>query len=258
MSQSSRDPSRAEVPSGTRGEQEAAERRRRVLIVGGVLAALVGVLAVVFVTQQALDPTGKEPEHVPSVASAPTSTAGDAASTTPGELDGYSIFVGEPDAPTTVTVYEDLQCPACASFESELGDDLAEAVDEGSVRMDYRLVSFLDGASTNDYSSRALNAALVVLDKAGVDAFRAFHDDLYADQPAEGGPGFEDDELIERAVEAGAAEEDVRDDIEDKVYEQWIINATGQMSDDGVNSTPWIRIDGEDAEAAELAELLAQ
>ena len=44
-------------------------------------------------------------------------------------------------------------------------------------------------------------------------------------------------------MEAGADEDAVRQPIEDKVYEQWIENATDQMSQDGVNGTPGVFID---------------
>lgn len=232
-------------------EKQAAERRRRLLSIGGVVLAVLVIVGGFTWWQAARDTTGDTPENVPAVA-----TDDAAAEGTPGEIDGYSILVGQPDAPTTVTIYEDLQCPACANLEAQVGDQLAAAVDAGEIRLDYRLISFLDRYSTNEYSSRALNAALVVLDTAGVEAFRAFHDDLYADQPEEGGPGFEDDELIERAVAAGAVEDEIRQPIEDKVYEQWIENATDQMSKDGYNSTPTILIDGEDATPEELVQLL--
>lgn len=236
-------------------EKQAAERRRKMLTLGGVVAGLVVVVAAIFFITQAFDTTGDTPDKVPTVASDPADTDEDA---TPGELDGYGILVGDPAAPHTVTIYEDMQCPACADFEAQLGPDISEAIDAGEIQVDYRLISFLDRASTNEYSSRALNAAVAVLDTAGVDAFRDFHDGLFADQPTEGGPGFDDDELVERAVEAGAVEEEVREPIEDKVYEQWIKNATDQMSKDGVNSTPTIRIDGEDADPQALATLLNQ
>ncbi|MBS2937175.1 thioredoxin domain-containing protein [Nocardioides sp. J2M5] len=231
-------------------QKQAEERRRRLVAIGSVVAAVLVIVGGLTWWQSTRDTTGETADTVPSVASGSESDG------TPGELDGYGIFVGQPDAPTTVTVYEDLQCPACANLEAQLGEPLAAAVDAGDVRLEYRMISFLDRYSTNEYSSRALNAALAVLDTAGIEAFRAFHDDLYANQPEEGGPGFEDDELIDRAVAAGATESEVRPQIEDKVYEQWIENATDQMSKDGYNSTPTILIDGKDADAQQLAELL--
>ena len=50
------------------------------------------------------------------------------------------------------------------------------------------------------------------------------------------------------AVAAGAAEADVRPLIEDKAYEQWITNATDAMSQNDVNGTPTVLVDGEPTE----------
>lgn len=243
---------RAERLAEAKRKQAAAERRRTLLTIGGVVGVLVLVLGIGFWIQQSRDSTGDAADSTPSVASSASDDG------TPGELDGYGIVIGEPEAETTVTIYEDLQCPACQSLEASLGDQINAAIEAGDIKVDYHMVAFLDQASTNEYSSRALNAALVVLDTAGATAFKEFHDTLYANQPAEGGDGHDDDALIEFAVDSGAVESEIRQPIEDKVFEQWIKNATDQMSKDGVNSTPSIRIDGEDADAGQLATLLQQ
>lgn len=238
MSRKSAAESRAERAAAVRREQERQQRRRRILSVGAVVAVLAAIVAGGFLIQSQRDSTGQ------------------VASTVPAGVQGYGIPVGDPEAETTVTIYEDLQCPACAALEAQLGPDLDAAIAAGRVNVDYRLVSFLDDASTDDYSSRALNTALVVLDTAGVEAFKELHGLLFADQPAEGGPGHTDDQLIAYAVQAGASEQEVRGPIEDKVYDQWIRNATDQMSRDGVNGTPTLRVGDEDIDVAELAELL--
>lgn len=251
MSKKNAERSRAERAAEAVRAQEAAERRRRFIAIGSVVAVIALLIGGGFLLQNMRDTTGDEPAADPTVASNPADAEG-----TPGEVEGFGIFVGDADAPKTVTIYEDLQCPACAGLEEQLGDDLAAAVDDGKIRLEYRMISFLDNGSSNAYSSRALNSALVVLDTAGVDVFRTFHDDLYANQPAEGGPGPEDDELIARAVDAGADEEAIRGPIEDKVFDQWIKNATDQMSKDKVKATPTILIDGKKADPEELAELI--
>lgn len=213
-------------------ERRKAERRRGMLVVGaGVLIAalLIGLVTWFLATR---DTTGS------GGGSTPQSQA----------VDGYSVVVGEQDAPKTVTVYEDLQCPACAQLEAAVGDTLSQGIEDGSIKVEYRLISFLDGASSNQYSSRAMNSSLVVLEEAGLESFREFHDALYARQPAEGGAGFTDDELIDIAVEAGAEEAAVRPGIEDKIYDQWIKDATDQSSKDGVTGTPTVEIDGERVE----------
>ena len=143
-----------------------------------------------------------------------------------------------------------MQCPVCAQFEAATAEDLKAGIEAGTVKVEYRVVSFLDSASDNDYSSRAANAAIAVLETGGVEAFEAFHDTAFATQPAEGGPGPDDEALIAMAVDAGAEETDVRPLIEDKVFESWLQDATDQMSKDGVTGTPTVFIDGEKIEGS--------
>jgi protein-disulfide isomerase len=137
----------------------------------------------------------------------------------------------------------------CQAFEAATADQIEQAVDNGKVKVEYRPISILDDASSTDYSSRALNALMVVLDTSGEEAFLDYQRLLYENQPAEGTAGLSDDQLVEYAVEAGADEDAIRGAIEDKDFEQWIRNATEQASKDGVNSTPTVLIDGEPAGA---------
>ena len=106
------------------------------------------------------------------------------------------IVVGSADAPVTVDLYEDFQCPNCKAFEAESGSTLAQLVADGTVQAHYHGMAFLDTSANDQYSTRALNAAAVVLATAGPDAFQTFHDLLFANQPAEGGSGLTDDQLV--------------------------------------------------------------
>lgn len=210
-----------------KAERERKERQKRLITIGAVVVGLVLVVAAGFGIQSLRDSTG-ESDTPPA-----------------GAFEEYGVVVGEEAAPTTITIYEDFQCPVCAVLEGEIGAELDTGIEDGKVKVDYRMVSFLDRASGNDYSSRAMNAAAAVLDTAGVEAFKAFHDDLFANQPEEGTDGPEDDELINAAVQVGADEAEVRPLIEDKRFDQWIKNATDEMSVAGVNGTPTVFIDGE-------------
>ncbi|MCZ2830501.1 thioredoxin domain-containing protein [Modestobacter sp. VKM Ac-2986] len=211
----------------------AAQRRRRTMV-GGVVAAAVLVVALVAVVL---------------VQTHRTST--DAAASPPNTVDGYAFAVGPADAPVTVDVYEDFQCPACAQLEQTSGDTLASLVDVGTVQVRYHGMAFLDQASTTDYSTRALNAAAVVAE-SGTDAYRAFHDLLFADQPAEGTAGLSDDQLVEHAAQAGAVGAGVESGIRDLRYGDWVAAATEQASKDGVSGTPTVLVDGRQLEGAEL------
>lgn len=234
---------RAQKAAATLKEQERRERGRQFLGLGAVVLVL---LAIVFGTYFAL--------------SRDKGVGG--GDQTPSKADGYALVVGDADAPTTIRVYEDPQCPVCAQFEKVVGKKLAKAVDDGRVKVEYRIVSFLDDASANEYSSRAANLLVAVYETAGPEAFQKLHDDLYANQPAEGGPGPEDAALIEAAVAAGATKSEIEPLVEDKAFGNWLDEATDQMSKDKVRGTPAVFINDEmvegspqDAANAVLAEV---
>ena len=197
--------STAERAAAALREQQRGERRRQILIVGAVVAVLVLIGGLTWFAISRGDTTGEAVDQ----------------SGTPGNTDGYAVVVGDADAPLTMKFYEDPQCPVCQQFEAAVGPQVEAAIADGKVKVEYHIVSFLDErGSTNEYSSRAANALYVVADTAGP----------------------EDDQLIAWAVEAGADEDAVRGPIEDKVYEQWVTNATDQMSQDGVTGTPGVFI----------------
>ena len=241
MSKKSAERSRAQRAQDAMQAQQRQERRRQMLVVGGIVVAIVAIVGTLFAVNAMRDTTGESESSVPQASS--SEGPGGAA------VDGYTVTVGEASAPTTIALYEDLQCPVCAVFESMTGDAVRQAIDDGKVKVEYHMVAFLDDASTTDYSSRALNALMVVLDTAGTEAYLDYHELLYANQPAEGTAGLTDDQLIEYAVEAGADEDAVRGPIEDNQFHQWVVNATDQMSQDGVNGTPTAFIDGKQAGA---------
>jgi len=210
----------------------AAEQRRRRTLVGGVVAAVLVVVAVVAVVL---------------VQTARTSTAADAAvpsGTAPGSSQ-TAFAVGSADAPVTVDLYEDYQCPNCRDFEAAAGSTLEDLVDAGTVRVEYHGMAFLDSDRNDDYSTRALNAAAVVASTTGPEALERFHDLLYANQPDEAtGSGLTDDQLVSYAEQAGATGDAVTAGIEDQTYRDWTVTATDQASKDGVTGTPTVFVDG--------------
>jgi protein-disulfide isomerase len=220
-------------------EKRAAEalarahaRRRRRVITGGIVAAVLVVIAVVVVIV---------------VQTQRTTTSADAAvpANTAAGTDGTAFLIGNPEAPTTVDVYEDYLCPACGQFEATTGDTLATMAENGIVQIRYRPIAILDRLSADDYSTRSLNAAAVVADAAGPEAFRRFSEALFAEQPAENGPGLTDERLIELAAEAGATGDQVADDIRELRFEDWTKEVTDAASRAGISGTPTVLVDGE-------------
>ena len=157
-----------------------------------------------------------------------------------------------------VAVYEDFLCPYCGQFESESRAALEKQVEAGKVQVQYHVLHFLDPQTSTDYSSRAANALAVVLDAAGPEVAKKFHDALFENQPEEGSAGLSDSELVDYAVQAGATKADVQQGIEDRVFEQWVKNVGDQASKDGVNATPTVKIDGRTVAYQTVDELAAK
>jgi protein-disulfide isomerase len=228
MANKSRQQSKTERAQALMREQQRRERRRNLLVVGAVVVAVAIIAVVMVVVQSKSDKTGQ------------------AAKDTPSNLTGtYNVVIGESSAPTTIKLYEDFQCPICNEFEKQAGTQIQQAIAGGKAKVDFHMVAFLDRSSTTNYSSRALNAAMAVLSTAGPDAFLKFHAIAYENQPAEGSAGVPDSTLVDWAVQAGADEAEVTPLIDGNVYHQWVLNATDQMSKDGVSGTPTVYINGQ-------------
>lgn len=200
--------------------RQARQRKER-LAVGGIVAVVLA-LVVAFVWYAVRD---GEPAAAPR-----------------NVVDSYALAVGDPEAEHVVEIHSDFLCPACAWFEGQTSEPLQTAADEGKVYVKYNLINFL--SRYGDYSERATNAFAVVLDAAGPEVAKTFHDDLFASQPSEDGDKPDDDWFVEKAVEAGATEADVRPGIEDMAFEDWVAEATDAASRAGIRSTPTVKVDG--------------
>ncbi|MFC5995344.1 DsbA family protein [Pseudonocardia hispaniensis] len=120
----------------------------------------------------------------------------------PVALDGTVIAAGQTNAPITIDVYEDYLCPVCERFETTYGPQLATALNEGKIKVNYHSTSILDRYSKPaGYSTLAANAGMCAV-PAGI--WPAFHKELYDTQPAEGGAGFTAAQLVEKGKALGA------------------------------------------------------
>lgn len=124
------------------------------------------------------------------------------APTYPAVTQGTVVIAGQPAAPVTVAIYEDFLCPTCERFENRYGDEITTALNEGRVKVEYHATAILDARSDPPgYSTLAANASLCAA-SAGI--WPAFHDRLFAEQPAEGGPGLTAAQLAAIGTELGA------------------------------------------------------
>jgi protein-disulfide isomerase len=215
---------RAERAAALLREQRARERRRN-LITGGVVVAVLAALVVVGLLISRSSDVDTSLAH-----------------TEAGGSD-YGVTIGDADAPHTLVIYEDFLCPGCGQLEEQSNEQLQELADEGNVYVDYRPFNLL--SRLGDYSARSASAFGVVLEESGPEVAKEFHDLLFADQPEEGDEPYPDaDWLVEKAVEAGATEAEVRPGIEEGATD-FAEEATQEAEDAGVSGTPTVILDGE-------------
>jgi protein-disulfide isomerase len=218
-------------------EQQKKERRRTVLIQVGIgLAIFAAVIGTTFAVLNA-----REDQQREEASRGPAPTQVD---------DNGSFTVGNPDAPVTIQVVEDFQCPICKAFEAASGDLLTEYAAGDDVKVEYRGIAILDRMSSTEYSSRALNASACVMGE-GEKVWQDFHRSLFDQQPAEGGEGLPDSTLVDLATAAGADASAVRPCIEDRRYDGWTASTTFRAGDDGIDSTPTVLVDGEKLDAVD-------
>jgi protein-disulfide isomerase len=158
----------------------------------------------------------------------------------PSGADAAGVVVGRADAPVTVELYLDFQCPACAQYEQAAGATIDELVASGRARVVYHPVAYLDRFSSTRYSSRSSAAAGCAADAGVLPRFAQL---LYARQPPEGGAGLPDDELVTIGQEAGAGA-DFAPCVREGRYAGWTRSVTETASRAGVNQTPTVLVDG--------------
>lgn len=218
---------REEKAARMRAEAARKQARRRTAIVAGVILAVIAVVIGVFVVIQG----AKRSDQAATV-------------TPPANLGANnSITVGDTGAKVTMVAYEDFQCPVCQQFESANKTQLDGWVKDGTLKIEYRPIAFLDRASTTGYSTRALSAAAAVVNSDPA-AFPAFHSLLFANQPAEGSAGLTDAELAELAGQAGASQAEVAAALKAETYKSWTAKVTEDSSKAGITGTPTLIVDG--------------
>ncbi|MBT0566566.1 DsbA family protein [Williamsia sp. CHRR-6] len=252
--------------AASQARQGTARRRTRIAQIVAtalVVAAAVSVGVYLIVTKD----DGR------SSSAAARGPAGAAAASGPlpnSTADGaYRVSGPASGAAVTLSLFEDFQCPACREFESMFGGVLTQIRALPGVAVDYHPITFLDSASSTRYSTRAANASACVAEATGAPVpessggssrfavWLRFHDALYAQQPQEGSAGLPDSTLVTMAVTAGAPTS-VESCIAGGTHQQAIAGITRRaLTDDKVQGTPTVRINGDDVDLSTPSELLA-
>ena len=168
----------------------------------------------------------------------------------PAGATAAGVTVGNPDAPATIDLYLDFQCPACAQYEQQAGATIDQLVTSGQAKIVYHPVAYLNRFSSTQYSSRSSAAAGCAADAGVLPRFAQL---LYSNQPPEGGDGLPDDQLVALGTQAGAGP-GFATCVQDGRYSGWTRSVTDAASQAGVTGTPTVLVNGR--EVAHTAEAL--
>ncbi|MFI5714461.1 DsbA family protein [Nocardia sp. NPDC051750] len=206
---------------------QRAERKRKIAIQVGVTAVLVALVAAIGISLAVRNSGSGYDGPVPVAAT-----------------ENGAIRVGQPDAPATVRIVADMQCPVCKQFEADHSELLRQSVADGTALIEYNIVGYLDKMSSTNYSTRSANAAYCVSD-SGTEKFEDWLELMFQKQPPEGGAGLSDEELIAIAHEAGYTDPAVDTCITDGTYEGYVGEKSNESADEGIDGTPTVFVNGE-------------
>jgi protein-disulfide isomerase len=155
------------------------------------------------------------------------------------ELTGVAqdgVALGDPDAPRTLAVYADIQCPYCRQWdEGELPAIVQEHVRSGDVRLEFRGLAFIGPES--DLGLRAVLAAGMQ------DRLWSLLNVLYANQGAENG-GWLTEHSLRRFAESipGLDVDRMFSDLDSVEVDTRMEEARAAAAEAGVNGTPSFQV----------------
>lgn len=220
--------SKKKAQAATAAMQGKKDKQRRTVIQIGVAVVLIALIAVIGFNIASSDSS----DETATPAATPSAVTEDGA-----------IRIGDPDADVVVTAVEDFQCPACKQFEAISGDTLSELVADNTIAVEYKPIAILDRASSTNYSTRAANAGFCVAD-ADISAWPAWHEAMFEQQPAEGGAGLSDEDLIGIAQLLDIEGPNLESCITDGTYTDFVAAQTQDVLDSGVTGTPTVSVNG--------------
>ena len=222
-----------------RNKEAAAQKKRQrfinLSIFATVTLVVVGIVGGAFVTSQ----SNKVADQPNPKAAAPVGTI------PAGEKYEYGVKKNDaPDAPV-LEIWEDFQCPACGTFESQFGATINDIAEKNLAQVILRSTSFLDTRFPGQNSQRAAGAWGCAIDQG---RGNAFHDAAYSNQPFSEGDGYSKEQLLDIGRQAGITGtqyDEFEQCVVDKKYLAWAANGTATMIAEGVTGTPTLILDGE-------------
>jgi protein-disulfide isomerase len=204
-----------------REEQLRKQRKTERLIRAGVAAAIVLAIVIVGIVVQtqrsSVEESTARPEGITEA--------------------GGGFVYGNADAPVTMDIWADFQCPYCKAFEEQSGATVNQLAADGKAKIVFHPLSFI-----GPESKAATNAFGCAIDEG---RGQEFIPAVFVAQGAENSGVFTDERLIEIGNSVGATGDDFASCVKDEKYGNWVSDVAAKGNEAGVRSTPTIQVDGE-------------
>ena len=165
--------------------------------------------------------------------------------------DGYGIvFNKELTNVPFIEIYEDLQCPACARFESISGEYIEELITTKKAKVAFHTLSFLGRES-----QIAANAAACSADEG---KFLQLHKTLFTNQPSENSGAWTSSYFSTLGLGLGISSPEYDKCVSGNKYMGWVKNVADEGAKRNINSTPTVFINGKEIDREKAYSSLAE
>lgn len=171
------------------------------------------------------------------------------------DVDGETvpaIAVGE--SGSTLELWLDPQAPAAGALAQAALPDLLNRTSAGRYTLVLRPAAFLDNTLGNDASIRAIAATGCAMEQdLGAEYLIA----VLANQPAEEGRGWTDEDLVAWGGTVGLDQAALRRCVDAGTYASWAQDAAGAFERSGVPGVPYAELDGVEIATTTLVDPIA-
>lgn len=212
-----------------RAQRQRRKRRQRIttfMIIGGVILVLIALAISPYIIN-AIRPVGAITSITPIQRPM---------------VNGKTM--GDPAAPVVIEVFEDFQCPNCATFSKTTEQSLIDSdyITSGKVYYIFRQYPFLDYSASTKESHQAANASMCALEQG---RFWDYHDILYANMNGENQGAFINKRLVAFAQNLGLQMDKFNTCFDQNTYKSEIEQDYNMGINYGINGTPSVFVNGQ-------------
>ncbi len=157
------------------------------------------------------------------------------------------LSIGNVDAPVTMVMFSDYQCPYCATWSDETLPVMMDYVEDEQLRIEFR--------DLNVFGPESERASHAVYAAALQDAFMEYHDALFADGEIRSPAQLSEDALVELAADLGLDTEQFTDDMHSEAVQEQILENQRLGTNLGAYSTPSFVVAGQPMVGAQPSEV---